>query len=96
MPQPPLSHVWLWTGRVARPALVGSFGTQMWNERRAERRAHRKRQAELMLQVHGELTELFATVLEFAKRKRLAGQPPGGSIEIMTRETHLRPLVEIA
>jgi hypothetical protein len=49
-----------------------------------------------MLEIYDGTTELYAVVLDYAKRKRESGgAPPGGSVEMMTRNLQLRLHLEV-
>jgi hypothetical protein len=71
-------------------ALVGSVGTQVWIGRRAARETRRQSRYSSMLAIHEGMTELYAFILDYAKRKREAGgQTPGGAAEMMTKRFQL-------
>jgi hypothetical protein len=49
-----------------------------------------------MLEIYEGMTELYALVLDFAKRKRDAGgEAPGGAVEMMTKRFQLRLHLEM-
>lgn len=76
--------------------LVGSAGTQVWIGRRAARETRRQGRYSSMLEIYGGMTELYAVVLDHAKRKREAGgATPGGAVEMMTRNLQLRLHLEM-
>jgi hypothetical protein len=77
-------------------ALVSSVGTQVLIGWRAARETRRQSRFSSMLEIHEGMTELYALVLDFAKRKREAGGVnPGGAVELMTRRFQLRLHLEM-
>lgn len=77
-------------------ALVGSVGTQVSIGRRGARDARRGSRHSSMLGIFEGLTDEYALIIEFAKKKRAAGgQTPGEAVELMTKRLHLRLHVEM-